>query len=487
MSIEPSRIFLFQDGYRSKHGGDLTDPRWIERCVALFEAIFPGGQVLASDDNLGVARNFARAESRVFDQLTADAAFFFEDDLVLSPHYLNALHALTEIALKEKRIAYVAAYGDHKAILAAQMSAPTKLIPMHHKWAFALTRRQWLDQRELVQPYLDIVSRSDYPQRDHNAIREYFHKLGYGAPGTSQDAMKDVASCVLGTAKIMTYACFGKYIGATGAHSTQETYETEGFSETELYPDQINTFIAPHDTQLNTWIMNAQNFSRQSLNLPISETRPQHKSSVPTKGTAYEGLGMSDIQDFRPRMSVAETDLFTGLLATATNYLEYGAGGSTLAAINSNAQRVVSIETDNNWLETVRNHPQALSAIAANRLILKYVDVGPVAEWGVPRTDDRLRNWPSYAAAPFVETDFDFDTVLVDGRFRVHCLLALASCITQDARIFLHDYRFRHGYTIADKYFDVINEIDSSVLLRLRSNINKRSHYIDLISSLFEV
>jgi hypothetical protein len=126
---------------------------------------------------------------------------------------------LTDIALKEKRIAYVAAYGDHKAKLTEQRRTPNKLIPMRHKWGFSTTRRQWDAQRELLGPYLDIVSRNDYHARDHIAIRAYFDKLGYGSTGTSQDAMKDVASHVLGTTKIMTFACLAKYIGEIGLHS----------------------------------------------------------------------------------------------------------------------------------------------------------------------------------------------------------------------------------------------------------------------------
>src|SRR5207245_512331 len=129
-------------------------------------------------------------------------------DLLLSPHYLTVLKALTEIALVEKRIAYVAAYGNHRASLIEQKHAPNKLMPMRHKWGFATTHRQWVAQREILEPYLEIVSQADYFARDHKAIREYFRTLGYGSAGSSQDGMKDVASCVLGTTKIMTFACF---------------------------------------------------------------------------------------------------------------------------------------------------------------------------------------------------------------------------------------------------------------------------------------
>ena len=165
----PDQVFLFQDGYRSKKGDDITDPRLVERCVQLFETAFPKGKMFIASENLGVALNFARAESYLFGELGVEAGYFFEDDLVLSPNYLTALSALTEMALREKRIAYVAAYGDHRSKLAEQRLAPNKLIPMRHKWGFATTRRQWAAQRELLDPYLEIVARQGLPSQRYQS------------------------------------------------------------------------------------------------------------------------------------------------------------------------------------------------------------------------------------------------------------------------------------------------------------------------------
>ena len=123
VQISPNRIFLFQDGYRSKAGGDLTDPRLVERCIGLFETIFPGSSAFTTEQNLGVALNFARAEDYFLANWVLKL-LIFEDDLVLSPHYLLALESLTKIALAEKRIAYVAAYGDHRAKLTEQRLVP---------------------------------------------------------------------------------------------------------------------------------------------------------------------------------------------------------------------------------------------------------------------------------------------------------------------------------------------------------------------------
>ena len=58
--------------------------------------------------------------------------------------------------------------------------------------------------------------------------------------------------------------------------------------------------------------------------------------------------------DFPLRMSSAESDLFGKLLDSATTYLEWGAGGSTLAAVRSKIRQIVSVETDRAWIDRLK-------------------------------------------------------------------------------------------------------------------------------------
>jgi SAM-dependent methyltransferase len=286
--IAATEIFLFQDGYRSRNGHDLTDPRRVARCMELFETIFPGSKTFCSTENLGVAFNFARAENHFFEELGTSAAFFFEDDLILSPHYLTALYALTAIALQEKRIAYIAAYGDHRASLAEQKSSANKLILMRHKWGFALTRRQWLAQRDILAPYLEILATADYRRRDHTAIRQYFKKLGFGSNGTSQDGMKDVASCVLGTVKIMSSVCFGKYIGENGLHSDSRLYQDEGYGQTSMFPGEISSFETPSGATVDKWVVDTRAEGKKVLRSmklsDLGQLRPEPQTQPASNG-----------------------------------------------------------------------------------------------------------------------------------------------------------------------------------------------------------
>jgi hypothetical protein len=77
--------------------------------------------------------------------------------------------------------------------------------------------------------------------------------------------MKDVASNVLGTTKIMTLACFGKYIGEIGIHSKPQIYAEEGFRYTEMYPEEITSFEPPSSQQLDEWIATGRAAGKRAL------------------------------------------------------------------------------------------------------------------------------------------------------------------------------------------------------------------------------
>lgn len=285
IAVDPAQVALFQD-----HGDPAED-----QCVAVFRAAFPDSAVFQAEENLGVALNIDRAERHVFETRGADIAYFFEDDLILGPRYLEALGQLADFALGEDRVSYVAAYGVHRTDAAEQASRAGELVPMDHKWGFALTRRQWERQRPIIAPYLEIIRQRPYRQRDHAAIKAYYRSLGFGEAGTSQDGAKDVAGAVLGTVKLMSFACFARYEGREGLHMRPELYEELGYGQTSLY-DGAPAFTLPSAAQLDEWVEGL----RAGLRSPESETSMHNK-------LIEELFGTSPYANFTP--IIAEPDL----------------------------------------------------------------------------------------------------------------------------------------------------------------------------------
>ena len=185
------------------------------------------------------------------------------------------------------------------------------------------------------------------------------------------------------------------------------------------------------------------------------------------------------------RMTDAEASFFSECLGTAKVYLEFGAGGSTILACHNKISVIVCVETDAAWIQKVKEHEVAAAAVAQRRLQFLHIDVGPVGDWGYPSIDAKIRQWPLYYTAPYLQLEHDYDLTLVDGRFRVPCLLTAAMFASEGCGVLVHDYGFRHVYTIAEKYFDTERNAGTLFLLRRRPRINQRALMLDLLSNLF--
>jgi hypothetical protein len=234
--LGPGRVHLFQDGAVNAYSGRVAAQQAdVDACIALFRQHFPGGRVYAAPANVGIAENFLRAERFAFEELGAECAYFFEDDLVPAPTYLTVMDRLHEAIRHEDRIAYFAAYGDHTASLARQRAAPKALITLGHHWAFGLKRSHWQMMQPLLAPYYALVIGRDYAARSSQAVRAALRRDGLAPAHSSQDNVKAFVTTCLRRARINTVACFGRYVGETGMNFTPERFTAMGFGKTHLF------------------------------------------------------------------------------------------------------------------------------------------------------------------------------------------------------------------------------------------------------------
>ena len=120
----------------------------------------------------------------------------------------------------------------------------------------------------------------------------------------------------------------------------------------------------------------------------------------------------------RWRIAIAETNV----------YLEYGSGGSTVAA-SATASHVVSVESDQRFLAAVEGKVRgSVESRAALHPI--YVDIGWTEKWGRPLftwpTRATLAKWRRYPSAPWDLLDklqMVPEFIFVDGRFRTASVL----------------------------------------------------------------
>jgi hypothetical protein len=138
--------------------------------------------------------------------------------------------------------------------------------------------------------------------------------------------------------------------------------------------------------------------------------------------------------------------------------LEFGSGGSTLELLNRGFQ-VTSVETDRFFANQVNR----VAHSRFNSRPVVFLNIGPTGNYGYPATTlkwinhsmGRFRRYINYPAKK------SFDTVIIDGRFRVAAFL---SCVKNmeplPNLIVIDDFLDRPEYQILNKYINFKGSIN---------------------------
>jgi hypothetical protein len=163
-----------------------------------------------------------------------------------------------------------------------------------------------------------------------------------------------------------------------------------------------------------------------------------HMKDIKTHPYPRRGDGDNAVNIYKPHMTEIETNYFIETIKQFNNYFEFGSGGSTgLASFETNLQSIITVDTDMRFAATI--HDRNVKNVQAY-----WINIGPVREWGIP-DPDRLdintcfHTWPRFALSYHILRKPNTDIVLVDGRFRISCVLSVL--LTGDRPHFLiHDY-----------------------------------------------
>jgi hypothetical protein len=186
--------------------------------VSLIYKYFPHSQIEFSNENLGIARNYWRAELSSFDILNAASAFFLEEDLVLSPYYFELILKMDSYIGLDQEISHISATGDMSPVI----SLPDQYFQASdHGWGYLLRGWHHFERKELLEEYISIISEQPYFLRNfkQSQILEYFYNKGVILAGISQDAVKDGLRNYFNRISVTTCEPWASNIGELGEHS----------------------------------------------------------------------------------------------------------------------------------------------------------------------------------------------------------------------------------------------------------------------------
>jgi hypothetical protein len=169
-------------------------------------------------------------------------------------------------------------------------------------------------------------------------------------------------------------------------------------------------------------------------------------------------------------MSPADKEMFYRHLNVATNYLEYGSGGSTYqAALRPNLRAIYSVESDLSW------HTSLKSKITNPVVTYLYANMETSPDtFGYPGEASTRAQWINYASQiTQIPNPKDIDLVLIDGRFRVASCLHCFNAISDTCLIAFDDFVDRPQYHPVLSFFDVVKKTTDNrmVILKKKTGI----------------
>lgn len=158
-------------------------------------------------------------------------------------------------------------------------------------------------------------------------------------------------------------------------------------------------------------------------------------------------------------MTAPEATLFESFVRCATNYLEFGSGGSTYCAAQHVKRRVISVDSSDKWLTDVRAAVSKLTE--APELVLHHADIGKTKEWGYPVDESRKPSWALYSTDVWSISGAErSDLYLIDGRFRVSCFAETIVRAPMGAFVMIHDFADRPHYHIIKQFAACVAQIE---------------------------
>ena len=104
---------------------------------------------------------------------------------------------------------------------------------------------------------------------------------------------------------------------------------------------------------------------------------------------------------------------------------------------------------------------------------LVHVDIGATSEWGHPLGSACRERWPDYHRKIWTRPQSsDADVYMVDGKFKVACLMQILLHCRKSALIFVHDFDFRSEYHVVTEVAQEIAVAESLSLFRGRDDRN---------------
>ena len=173
-----------------------------------------------------------------------------------------------------------------------------------------------------------------------------------------------------------------------------------------------------------------------------------------------------------PKFQRHDLRMFNKAIRKCEYYFEFGSGGSTFqAAMRKNIKKIYSVESNEFWIKRISDNIAKVNSKFNKKIEFKFIDFIGKRSLGYPSEDCPKEVWYKYSQAL---NDIEIppnSVILVDGRFRVACLLNIFNNIKDDTIILFDDFLLRQDdYKDILKNFEIIESGNAMVKLKKKKN-----------------
>jgi len=160
------------------------------------------------------------------------------------------------------------------------------------------------------------------------------------------------------------------------------------------------------------------------------------------------------------------------LYRNASSVFEYGLGESTTIADYVGVPRFSGIDSDPMYIATTRDK-------VSNHFRFYLGDIGPTSDWGFPTNPQLDKFILDYQLLPLIVEPKPFDVYMVDGRWRLPCMLAsflhasARGASKEDTTVLIHDCQLgntqgRKQYKRADHLLRMVSHSGNALCVYKR-------------------
>lgn len=229
-------FYFIQDGAINLFSERIaTDEQVIIECLRLWEeCALPNKRLIRHAENKGIGISQFEAKVFLFEQMQYDQVMFFEDDLVLSRHYVRILKIMLDQYRNERAVGAVMCHGgkpsphlqNKKHVLLNRVRFANDNL-----WGWATWKDRWQKIKPAFLDYYEFIKDIDYKRKGmkREQILAFYKKNGFIIRHISQDAAVQYAFVKNDLTLVQTEIHRGLYIGAIGEHMTQRQYDAIGY------------------------------------------------------------------------------------------------------------------------------------------------------------------------------------------------------------------------------------------------------------------